>query len=123
MLAEYPLVRNLSAFSTRFGVRASPSRSGSSPSSSSSRLTSSCIVLFYISALALPCAAQSADALYADRANPASAAAASAQYADALTRNPRDFEAAWKGARVAYWLGSHAPENERRAHLEAGREA
>ena len=73
--------------------------------------------------MALPCAAQSADALYADRTNLASAAAASAQWADALTRDPRDFEAAWKRARVAYWLGSHAPENERRAHLEAGMQA
>ena len=73
--------------------------------------------------MALPCAAQSADALYADRTNLASAAAASAQWADALTRDPRDFEAAWKQARVAYWLGSHTSENERRAHLEAGMQA
>src|SRR5687767_13096843 len=123
MFAEYPLVRNRSAFSTRCGVRTSPSRSGSSPSSVSSRLTRSCIALFYISAVAMSAAAQSADALYADRSNITSAAAASALWADTLKQDPRDFEAAWKLARVAYWLGSHAPEKERRTHLERGMQA
>jgi hypothetical protein len=67
--------------------------------------------------------AQSADALYADRANLASATAASALWADALKQDPRDFDAAWKLSRVSYWLGSHAPEKERRAHLERGMQA
>src|SRR5919198_5793459 len=49
MSASYPLVRNLNAFSTRFGVSRSPSRVGSSPISASSRLIRSCIALFYIS--------------------------------------------------------------------------
>src|SRR2546428_8529184 len=49
MSASYPLVRNLDAFSTRFGVSRRPSRAGSSPISASSFLISSCIVLFYIS--------------------------------------------------------------------------
>jgi hypothetical protein len=31
-----------------------------------------------------------------------------------------DFEAAWKLARAAYWIGGHAPEGERRAALERG---
>ena len=33
---------------------------------------------------------------------------------------PENFDAAWKLARVAYWLGNHAPEAERRAFLEHG---
>ncbi len=37
-----------------------------------------------------------------------------------LQQNPKDFESAWKLARVRYWLGSHAPERERRAFLEQG---
>ena len=73
--------------------------------------------------MAVPAAAQNADALYADRANLASATAASALWADALKQDPRDFEAAWKLARVSYWLGGHAPDKERRAHLERGMEA
>jgi hypothetical protein len=123
MFAEYPLVRKRSAFSTRCGVRTNPSRSGSSPSSASSRLTRSCIVLFYISAIALPAAAQNADALYADRANLASATAASTLWSEASKRDPRDFAAAWKLARVAYWLGGHAPEKDRRGYLETGMQA
>src|SRR6266540_592176 len=93
MLASYPLVRNLYAFSTRFGVSLSPSRLGSSPRSASSCLIKSCIVLFYISAVtaqsadppsrvprfggASPPSQESrfgeADQLYADRANVSSA--------------------------------------------------
>ena len=44
MSAAYPLVRNFSDFSTRFGVLTSPSRSGSSPSSSAGCLIRSCIL-------------------------------------------------------------------------------
>ena len=73
--------------------------------------------------MAVPATAQNADALYADRANLASATTASALWADALKQNPRDFEAAWKLARVSYWLGGHAPDMERRPHLERGMEA
>lgn len=120
MSAEYPLVRNRSAFSTRCGVRTSPSRSGSSPSSASSFLTSVCIALFYISAAAATVTAQTADALYADRANPASAIKAAALWRAALDERPDDFEAAWKLARIQYWLGGHAPASERRGHLERG---
>src|SRR6185503_12419437 len=120
MFAEYPLVRKRSAFSTRWGVPTSPSRAGSSPSSTSSRLTRSCIFLFYISAVAVPATAQNADALYADRANLASATQASALWREAVKRDPRDFEAAWKLSRVSYWLGGHAPEQDRRGHLESG---
>ena len=67
--------------------------------------------------------AQSADALYADRANLASAKQASNDWRAQLASNPRDFEAAWKLARADYWLGGHAPEAERRTDLESGIEA
>ena len=91
--ASYPLVRNLYAFSTRFGVSRRPSRVGSSPNSASSFLIRSCILLFYIPALG----AQSADALYADRAN-----LASARSAAEIWRAQDTFDAAWKLARADY---------------------
>jgi len=119
MFASYPLVRNLYAFSTRFGVSRSPSRAGSSPMLASSCLISSCICLFYISALA----AQSADELYADRANLASARRAAAIWTSEVSADARNFEAAWKLARADYWLGGHAPEAERRSFLEQGIDA
>src|SRR5205809_3961019 len=118
MSAAYPLVRNLSAFSTRCGVLSSPSRVGSSPSSARSVLISSCIFLFYICA-----EAQSVDALYADRANLASARQAAEQWAARLASNARDFDAAWKLSRADYWLGGHAPDRDRRRLLEQGVEA
>jgi hypothetical protein len=67
--------------------------------------------------------AQSPDALYADRANPASARKAAGAWAAQLKAHPDDFDAAWKLGRADYWLGGHAPEAERRAFLEAGIEA
>jgi hypothetical protein len=73
--------------------------------------------------VAVPAAAQNADALYADRANLTSATAASALWSEAVKRDPRDFEAAWKLARVSYWLGGHAPEKDRRGYLESGMQA
>src|SRR5581483_9168815 len=118
MSAVYPLVRNRYALSTRFGVSSRPSRSGSSPSSARSFLISSCILLSYIWL-----AAQSADALYADRANIASAKQAADIWRAELARNPSAFDAAWKLARDDYWLGGHAPENERRTFLQEGIDA
>jgi len=123
MFAAYPLVRNVSAFWTRFGVSRSPSREGSSPSSASSFRIRSCICLFYICALAAAAAAQDPDALYAARADPASAAQAADLWAARLASDPADFEAAWKIARACYWLGSHAPPRERRGYLERGIDA
>jgi len=127
MSASYPLVRNLYAFSTRFGVSSSPSRVGSSPSSASNRLISSCILVFYICCFvyfwdASP-GAQAPDALYADRANIASARQAADLWGAELARNPQAFDAAWKLARADYWLGGHAPEAERRRFLEQGIDA
>ena len=128
MFARYPLVRNSYAFFTRLGVSSSPSRSGSSPSSLSSFLISSCICLFYISTISAAAQpAPSADALYEDRANIGSARQAADLWAADLAREapapPSAFEAAWKLARADYWLGGHAPENERRKYLEQGIEA
>jgi tetratricopeptide (TPR) repeat protein len=128
MSASYPLVRNLYAFSTRLGVFSSPSRVGSSPRSVSSFLIRSCILLFYIPAVAGQPAARAAgaadaDRLYADRANLASARSAAEIWTAALGADPRDFDAAWKLARDDYWLGGHAPEPERRGFLEQGLDA
>src|SRR5262245_12332115 len=120
MSAEYPLVRNFSAFSTRFGVFRRPSRFGFSPSSARSLVTRSCILLFYISASSAPGQAQSADVLYADRANLQSARQAVKIWADDVARDAQNFEAAWKLARACYWLGGHGHEAERRGYLEQG---
>jgi hypothetical protein len=63
------------------------------------------------------------DALYKNREDLASAKRAEAIWADRLARDANDFEAAWKLARLRYWLGSHVPEKDRKAMLEAGIEA
>ncbi len=65
-------------------------------------------------------AAQSADALYADRESLPSAIRAAAIWTEEAQRDPASFEPAWKLARVSYWLGTHAPERERRGYLERG---
>jgi len=77
---------------------------------------SSCILLFYLSTAA----AQSPDALYADRAHLESARQAAAAWTTALAASPANFDAAWKLARDDYWLGGHAPQPERRRFLEEG---
>ena len=73
-----------------------------------------------LSGLDLRQQAQDPDALYRDRENISSAKAAEQVWAQRLAADPRDFASAWKLARARYWLGSHAPEAERRAALEAG---
>jgi tetratricopeptide (TPR) repeat protein len=83
----------------------------------------SCIALFYICASSWTATAQSADALYADRANLESARQAAVLWASDLARHPASFESAWKLARVTYWLGGHATAADRRAHLEQGIQA
>jgi thioredoxin-like negative regulator of GroEL len=60
------------------------------------------------------------DALFAARENLASAREAAAIWNARLTRNPQDVEAAWKLARVLYWLGGHAPAAERKTLFEDG---
>src|SRR5436190_20809163 len=106
MSAPYPPVRNRYARSTRAGVSTNPSRAGSSPISASNLLISSCILLFYfhLSAVATP-SAQSADALYANRRDFESARRAAEMWRADLARDPRAFEAAWKLSRASYWLG------------------
>jgi tetratricopeptide (TPR) repeat protein len=83
----------------------------------------SCIVALYLAVSAASAAAwqtPDADALYAQRADLASARKAADIWATRLTQDPRDFEAAWKLARARYWLGGHVPDQERKAVLEAG---
>lgn len=67
--------------------------------------------------------AQSPDAVYADRATPASAQRAADLWSAMLASDASNFEAAWKLARANYWLGGHAPEAERRGFLERGIDA
>jgi len=84
----------------------------------------SCILVFYIALFAASAGAQSdPDALYRDRADPAKAQAATLIWQQRLETRPADFEAAWKLARAAYWLGGHLPMAQRRAALERGVDA
>src|SRR5262245_23209717 len=55
------------------------------------------------------------EALYRDRANLVSATRAAALWS---ARAMADFDSAWKLARIAYWIGTHAPSAERRPALE-----
>jgi hypothetical protein len=81
----------------------------------------SCIFLFYLAAFA-GAATQPGDpdVLYAQREEVASARRAAEIWAARLQANGSDFDSAWKLARARYWLGGHAPENERKAFLESG---
>jgi tetratricopeptide (TPR) repeat protein len=65
-------------------------------------------------------AADDADRLYADRSNLASAEQAATIWEERLSRQGNDFEAAWKLARAAYWLGGHVPPAARRTQFERG---
>lgn len=84
----------------------------------------SCICLFYIALFFAPVlAADDPDALYRERATPGRAREAAMLLESRLAANPRDFESAWKLARVMYWIGGHdTPDAQRRA-LERGVEA
>jgi tetratricopeptide (TPR) repeat protein len=68
-------------------------------------------------------AAQDPDALYAARENLARALEAADIWQTRLAADPKDFEAAWKLARAAYWLGGHVRADERRQQYERGIEA
>jgi tetratricopeptide (TPR) repeat protein len=57
--------------------------------------------------------------LYRDRENVASARQAAELWASEAAAGT-SVDAAWKLARACYWLGTHAPERERRAALERG---
>jgi len=68
--------------------------------------------------------ADNPDTLYANRADPGSADRAAALWEARLTRDGRDFEAAWKLARACYWIGGHVPARaEGRRQYERGVEA
>jgi hypothetical protein len=64
--------------------------------------------------------AQSADTLYADRVNLTSARRAADIWTDQSKGGQEGYEPTWKLARVCYWLGGHAPEDERRGFIERG---
>jgi tetratricopeptide (TPR) repeat protein len=84
----------------------------------------SCICLFYLvvhaSLAAAPQAAVDPDTLYAQRAVLQSAREAADIWQSRLQQNAKDFESAWKLARARYWLGGHAPDDQRRAFLDQG---
>ena len=63
------------------------------------------------------------DHLYAGRMDITCARRAADLWREALRRNPRYIDAAWKLSRADYWLGGHLPEPERRQFLESGIEA
>lgn len=58
--------------------------------------------------------------MYGQRENLGAARQAADLWAQRLKANAQDFESAWKLARTYYWLGGHAPEQERKAFLESG---
>ena len=76
-----------------------------------------------IAGLLAAAAGDDPDALYADRANLASAKRAADIWAGNVKSDPNDFDAAWKLSRADYWLGGHAKEDEQRAYYESGIEA
>jgi tetratricopeptide (TPR) repeat protein len=65
----------------------------------------------------LAVAGEDPDALYRQREDLANATRAAQIWS---TSAADDYEAAWKLARAAYWIGGHAPEGERRTALERG---
>jgi tetratricopeptide (TPR) repeat protein len=60
------------------------------------------------------------DALYANRTDLASAKKAAEIWEARLRENSKDFDSAAKLTRTYYWLGRHAPDDERRGFLERG---
>jgi tetratricopeptide (TPR) repeat protein len=87
----------------------------------------SCILSLYLALFVPPARGvsvqESADALYANRADLGVARRATELWAQQLQRDARNYEAAWKLARARYWLGNHVPQAERRGLLEAGIDA
>jgi hypothetical protein len=83
---------------------------------------SSCIGVLYISVFSVLLAqsGRDPDALYRDRERIASAREAVSIWQSRVAAQPADFESWWKLARAYYWLGGHAPQEERKADLERG---
>ena len=63
------------------------------------------------------------DALYAQRADLAKAKQAAALYAQALAADPKSEAAAWKLARVQYWIGMHSPDDQKMDIFQKGVDA
>jgi tetratricopeptide (TPR) repeat protein len=84
----------------------------------------SCTFLFYIAVALAPgvlSAQDDADALYRNRATIADARRAAEIWEAQLKASPSRFDALWKLARVAYWLGKHEDtQGKRRSALERG---
>jgi len=96
----------------------------------------SCILLSYLAVLtllhgatvpaaasqSLPAAAQNPDLLYQARELPKNALDAEQVWAARVSADARDFESAWKLARVRYWLGTNGPDGAagRKRRLEQG---
>ena len=81
-----------------------------------------CITAFYLTVFVTLAGAQEAqdspDELYRHREDIASAKRAADIWQPLADQG--DFDAAWKLARACYWLGTHAPQAERKATLERG---
>ena len=124
MSARYPLVRKVSALSTRRGVLTRPSRSGSSPRALQ-QLPDQILhrLILYVSRERCPFARRPQTRCMRIGRIMASAQRALDIWAGELKAHPREFEVAWKLARIAYWLGTHGPEDQRRSILEQGVEA
>jgi tetratricopeptide (TPR) repeat protein len=75
------------------------------------------VVLCVWSMAAASAQADDPDELYRDRENMRSAEQAADQWS---RRAVTDFAAAWKLARISYWLGTHGPTDRRPALLERG---
>ena len=83
----------------------------------------SCRTILYCTVFATALLAQAPedpDSLYGQREDLTSAKRAAEIWSSRLERDAANFEAAWKLARAAYWLGGHLPQQERRVALEQG---
>jgi hypothetical protein len=79
--------------------------------------TIGCVCLILCASAPATLAADDPDALYRRRDELPSAMRAADLWAE---RSRSDYDAAWKLARVSYWLGTHLPERMRRPALERG---
>ncbi|BEQ16649.1 TRAP transporter TatT component family protein [Desulfoferula mesophila] len=100
-------------------------------------MTSALRKLFAAAALALLCLALAGaayaattaeliaqgDALYAQRADLAKAKQAAGLYEQALKADPKSEAAAWKLSRTQYWVGMHAPKEQKLAIFQSGVDA
>jgi len=78
------------------------------------------IVLSAVVGAAFQADTADANRLYAQRTNLASARRAAELWTAALTKDPKDFDTAWKLSRADYWLGGHVNEKERSAFFDDG---